>query len=76
MKKLKKGWYRKSIDKLLRIVEVLTELKTGRPAFAEYKNTFSLWFWYSKKVDDLGTTETYFIPFAKVKIFTPTSFSK
>lgn len=71
---MKKGILKGITDRLLRAVEVLTEFKTGRPAFAIYQPTFSLKIWYKKETDEAGITETYFFPFTKVQIFTPSHF--
>lgn len=62
------------MNKLLRIIEFLNELKTGRPAHAKNEPTNSFRFGYQSTVDDLGITETYFLPFTKVEIFTPNTF--
>jgi hypothetical protein len=71
---MKKGILKRTTDRLLKIVEILTEFKTGRPATAIYQKTFSLKIWYKKETDDSGITETYFLPFTKVQIFTPINF--
>lgn len=64
----------KSTDKLLRAVERLTTRKTKRPAYATYRGTFILGIGYDRYEDEIGTTESYLVPFGMVQIFTPKSF--
>ena len=62
------------INRLLGWLEVLSELRTGRRAYASASNSFTFGLDYFKEVTDEGITEYYILPFTKVSIFTPNSF--
>jgi len=70
---IKRRFAQKPIDALLRTIEKLNEVKTGKPAFAKAQPVFVLGIGYTKDEDEYGVTESYLLPFTLVQIYTPKS---
>jgi len=59
------------MERLTTFIEWLKEWQIGRPCTVKVTNSWFPLFWYSRKKEEDGITETYLAPFVRVTIFEP-----
>jgi len=59
------------MERLIALIEWAKEWQIGRPCSARVTKTWLPFFWYSRKKDEDGITETFLAPFVRVTIFEP-----
>jgi hypothetical protein len=57
--------------RLLRLVEILTEWKTGKGCLAKFSPCFNIGIGYHRFTTERGTFEFYLLPFTRVSVYTP-----
>lgn len=65
-----KNFARKAMVRLLHVVEVLNEFRTGKPCKASVKACFVIGFGYHSEIQENAKVEHYLFPFTRVTIYT------